>query len=214
MVVATLGDTYPFLGVVTSPLLDPKGTQGEVGAVLPNWLPLCPVETSMESPLKGRPEGPTESSLKYSLESLLLNSPLLCMAQLVKGSLQRQPWVFSTRLPLPRVIVSHRVVPRPQKAGSKQAKCPAPDSTPRMEETSPRDNIPPKKRKKVVLCQVVKHSKTPWEEKLKGDGMALGSSRQHVGCSKWRASDSNNMPTKRPRTLGDERSAPRSPNHC
>lgn len=132
----------------------------------------------------------------------------------MEEALHRQPRVLLSRLPLPPGIVPHWVVPRSGKAGRKQAKCPVPEGTPRMEETSSRDNIPPKKRKKMVVCQVLKHSKTLGKGKLMGDGAAAGSSRQHVGSSKRRACHGNNVPTRRSRTLGDEQSAPHPPDHC
>lgn len=60
-----LGDASAFWGVATSPLLDPKGKQGEVAAVLPTMASSMQtsLESSLESPLKGCPEGPPESPL-------------------------------------------------------------------------------------------------------------------------------------------------------
>ena len=88
------------------------------------------------------------------------------------------------------------------KAGGKQAKRPTPASTPKRNETSPRDNMPPKKKKekdkkekkkkdkkKGVVCQVANYMKTPWEGKPDGDGAAAGRSRQQAGSSKRRTSD-------------------------
>lgn len=58
-----LGDTNPFRGVATLPLLDPKGKQSEEAVVLPTGLMVSPMQNSLESPLKGCPEGPPESPL-------------------------------------------------------------------------------------------------------------------------------------------------------
>ena len=59
-----------------------------------------------------------------------------------------------TRLTLPLGIVSCRVVPRAGKVGSKQAKCPTPAGTPEAQETSPRDSVPPKQRRKMGVLPV------------------------------------------------------------
>ncbi|GAB0206323.1 proline-rich protein 36-like [Grus japonensis] len=217
-----LGDVDPFMGVVTSPLQDEKEKQGMVAAVLPTWLPVSPMETAVESALKGHPEGPPESALKGLLESPRLSpeAPLQphppCMAPLVEEALRRQPQVVVTRLPLPPGLVSCQVLPRSAKAGSKQAKRPAPASTHKRHETSPWDNMPPKKKKKGVVCQVAKNLKTLKEGTPDGDGAAAGSSRQQAGSSKRRASDNDNVPTKRARTLGDAagQSALRTPECC
>lgn len=177
MVAAMLEDTYPFLEVAMSPLLDPMGTQGGVGA---------------QSPLLNSPAAPQHHPPST--------------AQLVEEALRTQPRVFLTRLPLPPATISRRVIHRSGKVGSKQAKCPAPDSTRRMRETSPWDNVPPKKRKKMVVCR--------WEEKMKGDSAAVGSSRKHGSRSKRRASNGSNIPTKRSRTLGDGQTASCHPSCC
>ncbi|XP_029891754.1 uncharacterized protein LOC115350338 isoform X1 [Aquila chrysaetos chrysaetos] len=97
---------------------------------------------------------------------------------------------------LPPGIVSCRVVPRSGEGGGKKDKRPAPASTPRMQKTSPRDNMPPKK-KMMVVCWVAKHSKTLWEGKPDRDGVAVGSkwvaaSAGHLRtpmCPPWRLSD-------------------------
>lgn len=157
-----LADSNLLSGVATSLLLVPKEKQGRVAAVLPTWLPDSP----MKSPLKGCPEGPPENPPKDPLESPLLSPTaapqchLPRMAQLVEEALRRQPCVVLTRLLLPPGIVSCWVMPRSGEAGGRQAKRPTSAGTPKMQETSLWDNMPPKKRKKMVVHWVVKHSKT------------------------------------------------------
>lgn len=96
---------------------------------------------------------------------------------MVEEALRRQPHVVLTHLPLLPGVISCQVVPRSGEVGGKQAERSTPTRTPKTQETSPRDNILPKKRKKMVVCWVVKHSKTLWERKPDRDGVA-GSSKQ------------------------------------
>ncbi|KAK4806589.1 hypothetical protein QYF61_013844 [Mycteria americana] len=184
---AMLGDTDPFWGMAASPLQDPRGKQGGLVADLPTWLPLCPLGTSKESspesswesseespenspvespqkdPLKTPPESPLLSPLQIPLLSPLGSPPtapqhhLPRMAQLVEEALQRQPRVVLTRLPVRAGVVSCQVVPRSGETGSKKAKRPTPASTPKMQVTSLQDNMPPKKKKKMVVRQQAKH---------------------------------------------------------
>ena len=179
VVAAMQEDTNPsWQRVATSPLLDAKGKQGGLAAVFPTRLPESPMEpsqegpmdTSEESPLKGCPEGP-HKGLPESPQQILLKSPLASpptapqhhpprMAQLVEEVLQRQPRVILTHLPPPPGISSCRVVPRSGKAAGKQAKRPTSADTLGMPEMSPWGSMPPKKRKKMVVCPVAKSSKT------------------------------------------------------
>ncbi|KAK4806601.1 hypothetical protein QYF61_013856 [Mycteria americana] len=184
---AMLGDTDPFWGVAASPLQDPRRKQGGLVADLPTWLPLCPLGTSKESspessresseespedspvespwkdPLKTPPESPLLSPLQIPLLSPLGSPPtapqhhLPRMAQLVEEALQRQPRVVLTRLPVRAGVVSCWLVPRSGETGSKKAKRPTPASTPKMQVTSLQDNMPPKKKKKMVVRQQAKH---------------------------------------------------------
>ena len=184
---AMLGDTDPFWGVAASPLQDPRGKQGRLAADLPTWLPPCPLGTSKESspesspesseespedspresprkdPLKTPPESPLLSPLRVPLLSPLASPPAAPqhhvprMAQLVEEAPQRQSREVFTRLPLPLGVVSCRVVPRSGEMGGKKAKRPTPANTPKMQETSPQDNIPPKKKKKMMVRQLAKH---------------------------------------------------------
>ena len=183
LAVPMLGDADPFWGVTASPLQDPKGKESGLTTDLPAWLPLSPLETSeegspesseetsedspLQSPRKDSLKDPQESPLLSPLRIALL-SPLPSppappqrhpprMAQAVEEALRRQPWVRLTRLPLPPGVVSGRVVPRSGEAGGKKAKRPAPASTPTTQETSPQDNTPPRKSKKMVARRVAKH---------------------------------------------------------
>lgn len=94
------------------------------------------------------------------------------MAQLVEEALQRQPQVVLTHLLLQLGIVSCLVMSRLDKVGGKQPEHPALAGTPNIQKTSPRDNIPPKK--KMVMCWMAKHSKTLGEGNLDGDEGAVG----------------------------------------
>ncbi|XP_040437329.1 uncharacterized protein LOC121082053 [Falco naumanni] len=224
VVAAMQEDTNPsWQRVATSPLLDAKGKQGGLAAVFPTRLPESPMEpsqegpmdTSEESPLKGCPEGP-HKGLPESPQQILLKSPLASpptapqhhpprVAQLVEEVLQRQPRVILTRLPPPPGISSCRVVPRSGKAAGKQAKRPTSADTLGMPEMSPWGSMPPKKRKKMVVCPVAKSSKTLWEGKPHRDATAVGCSGEQGGSSKQRPSNSDYVPTKRARTLRNTR---------
>ncbi|XP_055658858.1 uncharacterized protein LOC129784364 [Falco peregrinus] len=232
VVAAMQEDTNPsWQRVATSPLLDAKGKQGGLAAVFPTRLPESPMEpsqegpmdTSEESPLKGCSEG-AHKGLPEGPQQILLNSPLAspptapqhhlpCMAQLVEEVLRRQPRVILTHLPPPLGIFSCRVVPRSGKAAGKQAKRPTLADTLGMPEMSPRGSMPPKKRKKMVVCPVAKSSKTLWEGKPHRDATAVGCSGEQGGSSKQRPSNSDYVPTKRARTLRNTRrqGAPRCP---
>ncbi|CAN0232529.1 unnamed protein product, partial [Bubo scandiacus] len=176
-------------------------------------------ESSPESPLESSEESPRKDSLQALLDSVLLRIPLLSpvsspprpsrrhpprTAQLVEEVPRRQRQVGLTRLLLPLDAVSCRALPGSGRPGGKQAKCPAPARSRRAQETTLWDNIPPKRRK-MVEQWVGKHSKTLWEAKPDRDGVAAGSSSQQAGSSKRRASDGNNVPTKRARSLRDAR---------
>ena len=149
----------------------------------------------LENPLKGPEESPLPSSSRPSQRHLPRT------ARLTEKVLRRQPWVVLTRLLLP-LGVNCRGVPGSGRPGGKWAKRPAPARSAKAQETSLRDNIPPKRRKMVVR-RVGEHSKTPREAKSDSDGVVTGSSRQQVGSSKRRAPDGNNVPAKRARTLRD-----------
>ncbi|XP_075592746.1 uncharacterized protein LOC142598328 [Balearica regulorum gibbericeps] len=101
----------------------------------------------------------------------------------------------STSFPTSLSIVSGRVVPRSGEAGGKKAKHPVPASSPRMQETSPQDNMSPRKSKKMVVRWVAKYSKTLWEGKSERDSTVVGGSGQQAGSSKRRVSEDTNVPT-------------------
>lgn len=188
-------------------------------------------ETPPENPLNSCPEGP----LKDPLESLLLSplqmpllSPLasptaapslICPAwsKWWRRCCGGSPEGFRLACCWHRALFPAGWCPD----DGKKDKRPAPASTPRTQETSPRNNMPPEK-KKMVVCWVAKHSKTLWEGKLDRDGVAVGSSGQQVGSSKRRASEDTNVPIlalEQPRSPGSARGQrglclPIHPTHC
>lgn len=87
----------------------------------------------------------------------------------------------------PPGIVPCRVVPTPGEAGSENAECPAPASIPNVPETSPRDDIPSKRKMVVPLAGRKPQARGPWQ----GGADVLtatvgGAPARHGGAGEWR----------------------------
>jgi len=151
-----------------------------MAVVLPTWLPESPGEPSQESPMETSKESPVGSPEGSSGESPA--EPPADPTTESPGqppSLTRPAWPNRWRspgggfayLPLPRGIASCWVVPRSGKAGGKKTKRPVLGSTPKTQETSPQDNVPPKERR--WWC-----AEWPHTQKSRGRGSWMGTVRQ------------------------------------